>query len=1292
MSATKKRKPKRAVAGGRSPNGVYIRGGLPYAERLAAYLAGDHTQFVSPQFSAAVAAIGRKDLDLINLTSTEKDAIAGNDLRWQMGPDGVLMWTESAQSRDTMKVTEALRPDFVWLSTAAHEVYAAMHASEDTAPQWLLDWAQAWAAWGYRYLSMVYDKALKNAQAKGKIGLPQAGTVVSKIMLPLKAFLLEYVPVSAISDRVLKVTGVANHDNWLMPQELLDQRFHGSRLDDFRDEFWNRCCSNCGVVHPSGETSNVLGSTRSHHVQAFLDFIAGELNKQGADSHYGCPFLPRTKSGNLLIRVSEPTSPNGSAGALYETPRPRVSDKSCSWISREYPRFAEWEPFAKAWILDRKTSVDLALKALSCFVGSYLANAGQPGTPSEKLDIECAMRPICGEMGGDAMLLRANRDRIPRTLSEISTNKDMGGVLRAIIDFIDHILQHNCALTEDGHSTLLPDYCNPFESLEIENRGGSTPIETIRTAMPYGWICQLRNILAQGPHFCDWAWAQKALQREHGYSADWFEVDESIIDRSDPDCVWRERTTGAQLNGTKRTFYEMWSPVRWVALLVKLSTALRTLQVRVLDSGESDSWRFDLRQWSAVTYSGTIASQMCTLEGPAARLNTPPGATGTPWVINDLRARNPALYAATMAQQTLRKKGGTRDPAGWSNGVLRAVSGRDREDGLPYMHTVLYINTNKVADAKKEGPAKGFDVPMPVQRCPLPPNEACWVRQGEQQPALPPTFGSERLKKDWLDELGENPHWWLAKLRDWQEKYNPIGARMDWKNLSGTNLMPEKSDEQYSMYRPACFLLREPANRQGSLRSAYPVGDAIVSRAWCFLLGELQTRLNSKLQPGQKPFRLVHERRGTVEFDLHSIRVSIITALIVDGKVRPEFVQRLVGHSRLVMTIYYTKIDGLQMALEIGAGFRRASEKEIENEQRFNENATREQLLEKSAFNDAESALLALGIDQRADERRIVMWERRLGGICPVGGAAANTEGGLSAGCFNGGPLVTSDKKARHAPVEGGPRNCVNCRWFITGLPHLGELQAIVDAANFRKYEWHEKLDKQQEAIDQIKDEWDHMEAVEGGCTATQNAEFNKKLDAAEAMRDCYAESMAIELLIQGNAIRLIQRIADVANQTKADSENALVTNSGPEELKVVLKETTSEMLHAVRVSMHAELHPELNMPSATLRASMVLARKMQKEDIDPFRLLSLPEPLQVRATNALMRHIADLFDPQNLEVGLSKAAALVESNRKLSEITGVSTKRLSDWIDGCSKGDTAIPLQVEERIRLLGVEEGAVK
>src|SRR5690606_28790136 len=64
------------------------------------------------------------------------------------------------------------------------------------------------------------------------------------------------------------------------------------------------------------------------------------------------------------------------------------------------------------------------------------------------------------------------------------------------------------------------------------------------------------------------------------------------------------------------------------------------------------------------------------------------------------------------------------------------------------------------------------------------------------------------------------------------------------------------------------------------------------------------------------PLRLVHDygeyykkSKKKTEFPLHSLRVSLITCYIMDAKLPLPVVSKiLAGHSRLLMTIYYTKI------------------------------------------------------------------------------------------------------------------------------------------------------------------------------------------------------------------------------------------------------------------------------------------------------------------------------------------------------------------------------------------------
>jgi hypothetical protein len=1270
-----------------------ITGAPPYSVRLAAYLAGDRTQVVRAEFADVVEGIGKRKIDFEKLTKQEKRALCGTDTRWQRGPDGVLLWEpvslQDGGYKSNPNFTNLLKDAQVVLNQQIPSpVFTAAGEGDTDYPEWLENWVQVWSYWGYRFTSIRYDQALESAKAKNsKSILAGAGVTVSRLTKSILEFFLGYLSQSTVTE-LFHGFKDKNDTSWLLPEDFLDSANHG-QANELRDDFWIRCCMP-HETKPRGQDSasitNRIGSTLSLDVQIFLDFVVVNLNACSTDSrHFRNPLQPRNCNGTLLVPSSRMTTANESKEAdnfdvCYETPVARMSDQSCSWISRDYPHLRAWEPYAREYIQDTKKGVTAALVGLSVLFERYLSKAGVPGTPGELLDRDCAKRPIADEFGCDAFLQIANKDKVPKSLDLISDSHNVAH-LRTIRDgFLPHILTRHCSLVDEEGVTILTTHWNPFSSIELEDRPNSIAHETVRPAMPYIWIRGLRRILVQGAHFCDWSWAQQVQQSERGNSADWFEVDESIIDKTDPDCVWRVRTTGHQKASMERTFFEIWSPVRWIVLLTKLNTALRTMQVRTLDSGESDELIFDLRQWAIHSYCKATGSNNA-LQTPSRSPDLPLNSlSATPWVLNDIKSENLILYDSIKAQESVRNMGRKRDPHGWMNGVLRPISVHDPAADQRQLTTVLYINTNKTADARKEGAAKGFEAALPIHKCPLPPDEAYWVRRGEHESSMERIFPSQRHKDDWLDELGENIHWWLAKLRDWQKKYNPIDRRVEWKELSGTGLIGEKSDEQYEMYRPACFLMREPAMNKSKNHPgpSYPLPDSVVSVAWWHLLKEFQNQLNSEVSEGQSEYRLVTDDTGVSKacvYDLHSIRVSIITALIVDGKVPIQYIQKLVGHSRLIMTIYYTKLNPLTMMREIEAGFARVTESEVESQKLFIQNASVDELRTQLAFNDPESALAALGASCPPGSRNMVIWLRKLGGICPVGGASHDTEGGLVAGCFNGGPLINgSGKKTRYAPVEGGPGTCVNCRWFVTKLPFIGELQAIAENALYRLHEFKEKTFSQEKTIEKIKIAFERQEAEQGTLSSNQKFQMNLELESAEAIRDGFIESAAQDVMISINAFGLIQRLVTAHSTPDSDLDGALVAKGAEDEIKIILEQTDSAMLHAARVCLHSEIHPEINAPAASLRVAMTIARKLQEEELDPFSLLSLPEEVQTRAVNAVTQHIASLCEPNNSNIGLSKAAALLESKYKLSEITRTPPIKLREWVSGLTDGITALP------------------
>lgn len=148
-------------------------------------------------------------------------------------------------------------------------------------------------------------------------------------------------------------------------------------------------------------------------------------------------------------------------------------------------------------------------------------------------------------------------------------------------DFFEWVLENKYSTDEDGRRIAFPGHKVPIGRVPT-SQGRRRNDESVRSALPYKYLRMLREMLAEGPHFKDWKWAQSTTGMGTGNQAgDWFEVDEKIIDETDPDCVWRRRirkVVNYQLDrpdpakGKKevvdvKEVHEIWSPVSAVALL-----------------------------------------------------------------------------------------------------------------------------------------------------------------------------------------------------------------------------------------------------------------------------------------------------------------------------------------------------------------------------------------------------------------------------------------------------------------------------------------------------------------------------------------------------------------------------------------------------------------------------------------------------------------------------------------------------------------------------------------------------
>lgn len=308
-------------------------------------------------------------------------------------------------------------------------------------------------------------------------------------------------------------------------------------------------------------------------------------------------------------------------------------DKNLERIGRLYPEYEAWRTYAIAYYKVVKGNFAIVVVAVHRFF-DYLATNRLPTNPAD-------------------FFLRTNRSMIP-SFFEALTKSDHGAAINnALCDFLDWVLLQDefVDIDEDDVPQTLPMFRNPLSEVRRSDHKARRNSESNKRVMPYFMVHDLRRRIIQGPNFVDWKFAQSLNGKEtlsgDKESPEWFEVPPDRIDPSDPDCVSRVRT---KADGSM--VLEMWSPVRIVALTLKLQTTARLGQIRMLDSGEAD----------AVSY---VAGKFIENENPMASL---------------------------MGQKT-RNQGAIREG----------------EDGV----AILYFNTNKTSDIGKEGPEKGQECCWP---------------------------------------------------------------------------------------------------------------------------------------------------------------------------------------------------------------------------------------------------------------------------------------------------------------------------------------------------------------------------------------------------------------------------------------------------------------------------------------------------------------------------------------------------------------------------------------------------
>lgn len=879
-----------------------------------------------------------------------------------------------------------------------------------------------------------------------------------------------------------------------------------------------------------------------HHASGSLDFspkTMGQLcDEQGVMNGHNLVAKGFEDFRLLLKAWDDYARPWLSCQEIAESAARQVQkshDISLEWLRRDYPEFSEWRVLAAEWLSTTTSGLGQRIAAFTAFFKKYLTRPDVPIAPAEFF---------------------ARGEILPDFRATACANSSAGvDYNNIIVRFLDWVLLRDFSdITDDGQRVVSPAFRNPFKS--ETKKSSETPDETVRTALPYGFVHELRHILAEGPNFRDWQFAQSALGVAEGEvgapGRDWFEVPRALIDESDLDCVWRTRMSH------KKLVYQMWSPVRWVALHVKLLLPLRTFQVRMLDSGESDTWFY----------------------------------RGGDWMQNE---------------HPLTKKNGK---SRWQQGVFRRGA-HPTEPGK--FSTLIFANTNKTADRKKSGPNKGYALPWFV-----------------------------------APDIAENVFYWLEKLRNWQSRYNPITARTAWNELDGRHINA-KTAEQLASYPDACFLFRM-AEFDGADRRL-PVSDGIVTAAWNNLLEELEKRIASRNEthPGGGRIQLVTRDaagRLSTEFPLHSLRVSLITALALDGEVPFPILQKLVGHSRLLMTLYYTKLGHARATATLHDAARRLDANKEASVHDYLLNTEHEKLVEEAVCNSSSS--LASAIPQNVSARNAAGWMHMHHGLCLVGGNTSELEDNRKiGGCYNGGPDVGTPGKPAYGPVPGGSRNCIRCRWFVTEPHHLPALVAHFNTVAYHFDEARNKSMQAEETLQKLKRQ--RAKADSTGEPFLLQKELRQAERIWEASMKVFSD-LAEDLVA---CWRLIERCKAVLSKGPGNGLQ-LVLPSTDSDIHVIFEETESELLQLSGVCENLEVYPDITAGKAVIRRSQLLDSALYNEGLPPV-FMRLTEEEQLQAGNAFIRRLAAIANPEDRYLGEREVVAVIDAGGKLSEHLGIN-------------------------------------
>lgn len=701
---------------------------------------------------------------------------------------------------------------------------------------------------------------------------------------------------------------------------------------------------------------------------------------------------------------------------------------------------------------------------------------------------------------------------------------------------------------ETGEIVRVAGAANPLADVEFEG-GGVRPSESVKPPLAYQYVNAVKNWIVPESATCfsDLKDAQK-------FSVDYYEVDKSLLDFDDPNCIYKE-------SGGK---YFLWYPGLWIALYALVSVPARGRQIMYNDSGEADEFFVDFQDGKPV------------------------------WVLND----------GHLAQ-------------------------KGKQDGF-VTHAEGDVWGMRFTSNKTSYNGAGYDVP--------------WI--------------PEKLV------------YWLTKLREWQSKYNPITRPTPWVDCAKrTNLSRKQLERKGSN----CFLFR------GFNEDQPPI-----------FAGPMTSRLAAALyfiQPEGLKLATFEEggdhsviARYQSPFTPHSMRVSLITAYVMDFGMPIEIIMKVVGHASIVMSIYYVKIGTAKMRQVMAEGEKRALLNQAADAQVMIEQNRLDELTHKMIANSDE-ALQAL-MSGTAGAQLVKDF-----GVCPYAGAR----------CDDGGESLASNTWSPAPAGYLGMQNCPRCRHLITSPVFLGGLVALWNEIALRVNLYSEKYGDLDRQVEQHRNKVQELDYIE-----IEMEEAGKEFDSRDRLRieaairklqgelEGVAKKMDMFLCDMQAVTKLIDDCKVVLREQTATSDDApdsdetlqLIVHA-QSELSIEFEET-SLFQQLNEVCVNATIYQSSSAEFATPRRSQMIDRMTMLNNIRPV-MCNLSEREQLVLGNQVTNFFFNRLKSWERVDSIINGTLLLED---LSGAERITTKEFTKILSSRPFGllESNIPPYLDE-VKLLDVE-----